>query len=316
MKRGKEFSLDKVYDEKYAGVKYNLDALERSEPLNRVFVAKLISCGRQFSKWGWAPAYNSTGSSGNLGFRDKKGIAVTATNTNLGRLVNEDVVRVVEVDYETNPPIVFYEKSDGRKPTSELLAYWEIFNKRKDVGVILHGHDKLTTIMAGIISRYYPGLAASTEKNIPYGTKDFAFALRDKLTERSRYLIARGHGFFSLGSNFGEALLYARIIHDLTNFVLRPYAMIRGSGFVESHLSDRLEGRVARLSGRLIEPLISSFAGKSRLMGEAYLAAINELVCPAVSLVEEVGGAVLSKVGSGVRVIRGGTRRVRKILGA
>lgn len=296
---------DKVYDEKYAGVKYNLDALERSEPLNQAFVKQLIFCGRNFSKWGWAPAYNSTGSSGNLGFRDKKGIAVTATNTNLGRLVKGDIMRVVEVDYNINPPKVFYEKSEERKPTSELLAHWEIFNKRNDVQVILHGHDKLTTIMAGIVARYYPDLAARTDENIPYGTKDFAFALRDKLTERSKYLIARGHGFFSLGSSFSEALLYARIIHDLTNFILIPYAMIRGSEFVGSHLPDRLEGRVARLSERVIEPVISSFARKSRLMGEAYLAAVNELVNPAVSLVGEV------KTG-----IDRGAKRIRKLLGA
>lgn len=291
MERGKIFSLDEVYDEKYSGVKYLLaKALERSEPLDNGLVQELISCGRHFSKWGWAPAYNSTGSSGNLGFRDKNGIAVTATNTSLGGLTYEDIMRVVKVDYNTDPPTVFYEKSEERKPTSELIAHWEIFKGREDVYVILHGHDKLTTMMAGIIARYYPDLAARTDKNVPYGTKDFAFALRDKLTNKNKYLIARGHGFFSLGTSFSEALLYARIMHDLTNLILRPYVKVRGSGFVGSHLPDGLEGKVGALSDRLVEP--------------------------AISLVGGIGGIMLNRVGSGMRIIRSGTRSVRRMLRA
>lgn len=261
------FILDEVDKEAYVGAKYIPEPVEKTSSLNPDYVNQLINCGRSFSKWGWAPAYNETGSSGNLGFRDGADIAVTATNKSLGSLIFDDIIKVKAVDKGTNPPTVIYEKSGDRKPTSEVLAYWEIFGKREDVKFILHGHDGLTTKMAGVIAKYYPDLAARTDRNLPYGTIDFANALGEKLTDYNKYLIARGHGFFALGSSFGEALLYARIIHDLTNFILRPYVRVRGSNLIADHLPKKLEGLIGTMVDTAVCPVIG---GTGRLGGRVF----------------------------------------------
>ena len=241
---------DEVLDEKYSGVKYILSPRERSKEINSEKVQRLIDCGMLFADFGWAPAYNQTGSSGNLSFRDEKGIVVTATNTSLGNLKQEDMMRVVDVDYETDPPTVYYETSGDRKPTSELLAHWEIYKKRPGISVILHGHDQVTTRMAGVISRYSPNLAGRTETNLPYGTKEFANALRDITDDNRLYLVAKGHGFFSLGEEFDEALFYSRVIHLLTQ-VSRPFVAVRHSRVVEAILPDRLNGGARRITHNL-----------------------------------------------------------------
>ena len=241
---------DEVLDEKYSGVKYNLVSRESSREIDSEKIQRLVDCGMLFADFGWAPAYNQTGSSGNLSFRDEGGVVVTATNTSLGNLKKEDMMRVVDVDYGTDPPTVYYETSGDRKPTSELLAHWEIYKKRSDISVILHGHDQLTTRMAGVISRYSPSSAGRTEKNLPYGTKEFAHALRDITDDNRFYLVAKGHGFFSLGEKFDQALFYSRVIHFLTQ-LSRPYVALRHSRLVEAILPNRLNGGTRKITHNL-----------------------------------------------------------------
>jgi len=259
----KRLGLDRVIPEKVVGVKYiSAPEVTQFKPSSRL-IDELIRCGKHFSRFGWAPEYpiegtNRKGSSGNLGF--SKTIVVTASGTDLGKLVSDDMIPVFEVDYTTTPPTIHYKPSGDRKPTSEFLAYDAILKKRPDVSVILHGHNKLTTEYAQHIEHYYPDLAARTDENKPYGTIEFADSVAMKLTPKSRYIVANGHGFFSLGKNFGEAYLYALLMHANAH-VLKIYDEMRNKKRISSPIQlFRLDGLVAVCSDFLAEPLIAGAA--------------------------------------------------------
>lgn len=262
--------LDKIIPETYKGVKCPVFPVEGNNRPNSRLVLELIKYGNYFSRFGWAPEYkiegsDKKGSSGNLGFRDEKGIVVTATATDLGKLVPDDLMRVVNVNYGTDPPTILYEKSGDRKPTSEFLAYDRIFSDRKDISVILHAHNALTTERAQWLEHYSPDLVARTDKPKPYGTKDLADSLGAKLTSKTRYIIANGHGFFSLGRNVSEAFIYAAEMH-LSALVLKIYSEIVENESVSKGLERlHLDGLVAAGSDALAEPIMAlagSIGGK------------------------------------------------------
>lgn len=257
----KRLGLDQVIPENVVGVKYiSAPRVEQFKPNDRLS-NELLRCGKHFSKFGWAPEYeikgtNRKGSSGNLGFRDGKSIVVTASGTDLGKLVSEDMIPVFEVDYTTTPPTVYYQTSVDRKPTSEFLAYDAILKKRPDVSVILHGHNKLTTEYAQYLAHYYPDLVARTDENKPYGTVEFANSVAEKLTFKKKYVVANGHGFFSLGENFSEAFLYALLMHANAR-LLKVYSGVLNKNIVASPVNLlHLDGFVAACSDILAEPVI------------------------------------------------------------
>lgn len=278
----KRLGLDKVLKENVVGVKYlSAPVVGQFRPNSRS-IDELINCGKYFSLFGWAPEYtiektNRKGSSGNLGFRNGKAIVVTASGTDLDKLVRADMIPVFEVDYTTIPPTIHYQKSEDRKPTSEFLAYDEIFRKRPDISVILHGHNQNTTEMAQYLENYGRGFVVRTDEPKPYGTREFAVALGERLTQKSDYLIANGHGFFALGRNFSEAFVNAVDIHALA-MVLRIYRDIINNNIVASALEYlHFDGIVTKGSNRLAQPLFKkagSFLG-GKLLDRLHLIRSN-----------------------------------------
>jgi len=89
---------------------------------------------------------------------------------------------------------------------SELAQiYWELFKVRPDIEVIMHGHDPLILEYADELSKK-PGVAL-TERFAEYGTPEFKGEIIRALQKQkdTNFVIARDHGFFSLGKTFNEA---------------------------------------------------------------------------------------------------------------
>ena len=203
---------DQVNPEVYAGIKYNAVRVPKTRDLDRKKAEQLIKCAAEAYNYGWGGGvYNTNSSFGNFSYRDGESIITSPTNKNLGKLVPEDLVRVVGWDKTTSPSTAYYE--GNREPTSEVLAHLEINETRPKNNVIVHGHDRLSTQMGPALSEYYPRLVSITKKPEPYGTIELARNLADLLKENNQYLIAKSHGFFSLGKNFDEALDSARSMH-------------------------------------------------------------------------------------------------------
>ena len=234
---------DEVHEEGYSGVPVNWVKDVGEPSLDENNVSKLIECGQIFSGLSWAQ-----GTSGNLSFKSEGGIGVTATRTKLGELVKEDIVEVINIHYQNENPTVIYKSFGDKKPTSEVLAHWEVYEGMGNIRTILHGHDNLTTRMARIISNHSPDLAGRTVSEPLQGTKEFAYDLRDIAKPGRRYLISKGHGFFSLGEDFDEALDYATLIHYLTRASQLPVYFRQK---LDSLIPAFLKGRTAPLTDKL-----------------------------------------------------------------
>lgn len=245
MKRGLDKFYDQVKKEGYSGAPVNW-IRESGEPsLNSKYVDRLIACGKIFSKLSWAQ-----GTSGNLSFRDGNVIGVTATKTELGKLVEDEIVEVSDIHYKDVNPTVIYRKRGEGKPTSEVLAHWEIYKANPKISVVLHGHDDFTTERAKAIAKYSPDLTGITKIARTQGTREFAHDLRELLEERQtrRYLVSKQHGIFSLGKNFDEALAYAKAVHFITWFAKVPIELRR---IIDPLVPEMLQGITARVTDKL-----------------------------------------------------------------
>lgn len=215
---------DRVKKEGYSCVPVNWIREEGMLSLNPEWVRELIECGKVFSNLSWA-----NGTSGNLSFRSERSIGVTATKTELGKLIESDIVEVTNVHYNSEFPTVVYRKYGEGKPTSEVLAHWEIYKTAPEIKVILHGHDNFTTRRGKVIAAHSRDRTGITKVDRVQGTREFAFDLKELLEERPtrRYLISKQHGVFSLGKDFDEALGYAEAVHSITSYARLPIEMRR-----------------------------------------------------------------------------------------
>ena len=233
---------DIVQPESYSGAPINWVKEEGKPFLDPEKVSRLIECGKLFYDLSWA-----NGTSGNLSFKSANGIGVTATRTELGKLTKEDIVEVTNIHYEDEAPTVFFKAVGDKKPTSEVLAHWEIYKSMPHIKSILHGHDKLTTKMARIISNHSPDIVGRTNNEPLQGTKEFADDLKIITRKHRRYLIAKGHGFFSLGEDFNEALGYAQTIHFITRISRIPVSLRRR---IDPYLPKFLKGITVPITDR------------------------------------------------------------------
>ncbi|MDP4012159.1 MAG: class II aldolase/adducin family protein [Candidatus Nanoarchaeia archaeon] len=259
---------DKFYDivkeEGYSGVPVNWIRENGELSLNLGDISSLIECGKVFSKFSWAK-----GTSGNLSFRYKRGIGVTATKTELGKLIEKDIVEVTNIHYDSAAPTVVYRKKGEGKPTSEVLAHWEIYKTAPEINVILHGHDNFTTMRAKVIAAASPDKTGITKMDRVQGTREFAYDLKELLEEKStrRYLISKQHGFFSLGNNFYEALAYAKAVHLITSFAKTPIELRRKIDYL---IPDWLQGKASKATDKLewlVDIYVKASCFKKRLLG-------------------------------------------------
>jgi len=135
---------------------------------------------------------------GNLSFRLHEGMnEFIITASGLGPkddLSHECFVRVVGCDLERRVVYAF----GVRKPSSESMLHYRIYELRRDVNAIFHGHSEE-------ILRAADGMnLIQTKSWHPYGSLELVRSVEEVL-DRNNFIIMRRHGFLSLGGSMDEA---------------------------------------------------------------------------------------------------------------
>lgn len=179
----------------YTGVKFKTEFISKTPPQNEK-ILDAIYWANLISEKGMAP-YNNAGSAGNLSFRleNSNRFIITATASDLGLLINSHYF--VEVcDCNLRQKIV---KAKGKhQPSSESMMHYFIYNKRKDVNAIIHGHwpEKLSLLQNGNYT--------CTNNEAPYGTILLIEELNHVIANHN-FIVLKNHGFLAMGKSLKEA---------------------------------------------------------------------------------------------------------------
>lgn len=185
--------------EGYQGIKFDVVLKEKKAPQHE-YLSLLMKWCEIFHEKNLAPPYTG-GSYGNLSFRTgEKELTFIITGTSIGlkcNLSSESFVKIEQCNLKTGEVIAF----GLRKPSSETMLHWAIYEKRKDIKAIFHGHSK------DILENTKKLNLVETKKEEPYGTLELVNSVVNILGNND-FIIAKNHGFFSLGSheNLEEAI--------------------------------------------------------------------------------------------------------------
>jgi L-ribulose-5-phosphate 4-epimerase len=180
----------------YKGVKFKIIRLDKKIPTGAKIKELKYWC-RKFHDYNLAPPYEG-GSYGNLSFRLKKGsneFIITGSKIGLkDSLANKCFVRVSHVDLDKG--IVY---SHGiKEPSSESMLHFAIYQKRKDVNAVFHGH------CSEILSHAKKLKFSQTGKKEPYGTLKLVKSVL-KTLGNGNFIIMKGHGFISMGKTLKDS---------------------------------------------------------------------------------------------------------------
>lgn len=180
----------------YVGVKFRVEYWERKIPQHK-HLNELKHWCNVFAEKKLAPV-NGTSSNGNLSFRTKENadeFIITGTQVVLeGELQDEHFVEVKKCEIAENLAYI----SGTRNPSSETILHYAIYEKRKDVNAIFHGH------MPEILRNVNWLQLIETRKEEPYGSIALMQSAIDVLGNHN-FFILKNHGFVSLGRNMQEA---------------------------------------------------------------------------------------------------------------
>ncbi len=191
--------------ELHGGVKFKTEFLSATVPSD----ARLDELKRwcaEFHKRDFAPPYGEF-SQGNLSFRLQPGEdAFIITGSQVGwkdRLDNDKFVTVHGSNLKSG--IVFV--SGTREPSSESMLHFAIYQARKDIQAVFHGHSREILRCAE-----RPPDIPETQERQPYGSLELVRSVIDVLGN-SDFVIIKKHGFISLGKSMEEAGRRAIEVH-------------------------------------------------------------------------------------------------------
>jgi len=186
--------------EHYKGIKFAVRFAEK-KLLDFPIQKELIAWGEKLSKLDCIPTYphpenpHIISSAGNLSARIDGKFIVTSAGSNLGVLTQKNFVEIIDVDVHTET----IQAIGIEQPSSETMLHNEIYKKREDILVILHGHNDL-------ILQYAQELGLkSTRNHYPYGTIKLTESVTEILKDDDEFLIMKGHGFLSFGKTCQQA---------------------------------------------------------------------------------------------------------------
>jgi L-fuculose-phosphate aldolase len=164
-------------------------------------------CG-EFHRLNLAPPYKG-GSLGNLSFRlktDEDPFIITGSRVGLKDKLSDDCfVTVHSCDLEEG--IVF--ARGIKEPSSESRLHFAIYNRRKDVNAIFHGHSE--KILACSDKLNIP----ETKQKAPYGSIELVQSVLEILDDEF-FLVMKDHGFISLGKTMKEAGEYTLEMYKMS----------------------------------------------------------------------------------------------------
>jgi hypothetical protein len=176
--------------EGYNGVKFKTILTELGSPADPRLDELRHWC-RIFHDKNLAPAYTG-GSYGNLSFRIKSGenkFIITGTCIGLkDRLTDDHFVKVTNCDLQN--ALVYAEGQ--RYPSSESMLHFSIYEQRREVNAIFHGHCRELLQSAKVLN------IPETESEEAYGTIQLVKSVL-KVTAKNNFICMKNHGFISLG---------------------------------------------------------------------------------------------------------------------
>lgn len=170
----------------------------RDAALYNIHINELIKWGRVFAREGLLEHGNEE-KAGNLSFRGRGSIFITASGVDLAKLTKRNFVEVL--GWGSGKKCEFVFARGGKEPSSESIMHFEIYRARKDAKFIFHGH-------SGKILRNAKKLGLPCTKNKkPYGTTALVWGAVSALEKKGKpnFLVLKGHGFVSLGKNASAA---------------------------------------------------------------------------------------------------------------
>lgn len=193
-------------NEVYEGIKFVTKVISEEIPVD-LRINELKQWCAIFHKYNLAPPYEG-GSYGNLSFRIKEGedgFIITGSRIGLKKeLTNDSFVIVQSCDLENN---IVYE-CGVRKPSSESMLHFAIYQNRKDVNAIFHGHCSTILAFADKLK------IIQTKNEEPYGTVESVKSVLEILNNE-KFFIIKNHGFFALGKSMEEAGNLTLQVHSM-----------------------------------------------------------------------------------------------------
>lgn len=182
----------------YEGVKYQL-IRTGDQPPEHPWLTDLQKWCTIFHEEKMAPYYDG-GSHGNLSFRIKTGegaLIITAAKSSLKESTSDDMFyHVSQIDLESLA--VFASGSPMKKPSSEAMLHYAIYNKRPEVMAILHGHCEAITDNASKIG------IVTTKEFVESGTHKIIDSVLEVL-DHHYFIEIKDHGFIAMGKTIDEA---------------------------------------------------------------------------------------------------------------
>ena len=158
-------------------------------------IPTLIQLAKALHEVGLMPPYGS-GDHGNLSFRTSDGFVITARQTRKASLYPDQLVRVAAC---TRIPTGIRVAFDGHAmPSTDAPMHGMLYQRRPDIGVIVHGHDVQTLVKAPTLE------LPMTQTSARVASLELVEEVVS-LAATYDYILMRDHGFVALGRSFQSA---------------------------------------------------------------------------------------------------------------
>ncbi len=177
-------------------IKFRTKIIEKEVPLDQRIEELKYWCG-EFHRSNLAPPHKK-GTLGNLSFRLKDGenaFIITGSGVGLSYELSDDAFTTVH-SCDLTKGIVF--TSGTKEPSMESMLHFAIYNRRKDVNAVFHGHS------GDILSRAGNLMVPETKQKAPHGSMELVQSVLEILDDKF-FLVMKDHGFVSLGKTMKEA---------------------------------------------------------------------------------------------------------------
>ena len=193
----KDLNKKNSSEEDYKGVKFKFEKTQ-DKILKHRLLSELKRYCALFNEKGWAPIFEG-GSSGNLSFRDKPDsdeFIITCGHTALrNEMPDEDFALVHDFSLSKN----YVKASCKRPPSSESMMHGAIYEIRREVEAVFHGHASL--FLKNAVNFNIPVTVCEQD----YGTVELIHEMLAILGNHN-FIILRNHGFLALGKSMKEVV--------------------------------------------------------------------------------------------------------------
>lgn len=184
-------------DEKYRGIKFNVNFLEK-KTITHTQLDELKKWCAIFDEMNFAPKTDA-GSGGNLSFRlhpFKNEFIITGTQVGLRKnMKDDDFVHVINADYNSE----LINVKGVCLPSSESMLHYSIYKKYKNINAIFHGHSPMLLQQAKLLN------LKTTKEEAEYGSLHLIKTIFDIFNNTTYFYIIKNHGFLSVNESMEKA---------------------------------------------------------------------------------------------------------------